>query len=109
MAQVVSLVPDRWREKKKMNYDNPNLNPNPSPCLWLSVGGLVRDNRCAIHVLGSMIRGIKLNPAHIWHICGILKTATSTQCRKQPAPVPMAKDHIDRVKAHSTELRAFEN
>jgi hypothetical protein len=30
-----------------MNYynanDNANMNPDPSPCLWLSAGGLVRD------------------------------------------------------------------
>jgi hypothetical protein len=60
-------------------------------------------------VLGSTLYRVSLNPAHVWHICGIWETATSTQCRKQPAPVPMAKDHSDRIKAHSTQLRAFEN
>jgi hypothetical protein len=32
-------------------------------------------------VLGSTLYRVSLNPAHVWHICGIWETATSTKCR----------------------------
>jgi hypothetical protein len=42
----VALVPDRWREKKKINYHNPSPTQPDTPNRY-SAGGLVRDNICA--------------------------------------------------------------
>jgi hypothetical protein len=39
----VALVPDRWREKKKINYHNPSPTQPDTPNSH-SAGGLVRDN-----------------------------------------------------------------
>jgi hypothetical protein len=71
------------------NYPNANLNPNPSPCLWLSAGGLVRDNLAPSLWLVSLLRVTEKNKK--LPLCGAAGAppgSAATAASQSPPPPP---------------------